>query len=137
MAADPRDMVQHNVKCGECGAQMKLRSSTFGIFYGCSRYPKCKGAHGAHQKTGAPLGIPADSRTKGMRIKTHAALDRLWSGGAVSRGTAYAWLAEKLGISSKECHVGRFDYERCEKALATLAGVSVTVVKQWSNEQDD
>ena len=30
-------------KCPECGARMVLRSSRFGQFYGCSRFPECEG----------------------------------------------------------------------------------------------
>jgi len=30
-------------KCPKCGAKMKKRRSKYGYFWGCSRYPKCKG----------------------------------------------------------------------------------------------
>ena len=33
---------QH-IACPKCGAEMKLRTGRKGYFYGCSRYPECKG----------------------------------------------------------------------------------------------
>jgi len=32
-----------DLKCPLCGAPMELREGKFGRFYGCTRYPKCKG----------------------------------------------------------------------------------------------
>lgn len=32
-----------NVKCPDCGGEMTPRKSQFGIFWGCKKYPKCKG----------------------------------------------------------------------------------------------
>lgn len=34
---------ESDVICPKCGAKMKLRQSSWGPFYGCSRYPKCDG----------------------------------------------------------------------------------------------
>lgn len=32
-----------NVTCPECGGEMISRQSKFGIFWGCKKYPECKG----------------------------------------------------------------------------------------------
>lgn len=29
-------------ECPDCGAEMRLRRSDYGPFFGCSNYPKCK-----------------------------------------------------------------------------------------------
>lgn len=34
---------QYISRCPECGAEMVLRTSRYGKFYGCSNYPRCKG----------------------------------------------------------------------------------------------
>ena len=34
--------VEYNMFCPECGAKMKLKTSRFGVFSGCSNYPICK-----------------------------------------------------------------------------------------------
>lgn len=36
-------MKPENVKCPECDGPMKPRKSKFGIFWGCERFPLCKG----------------------------------------------------------------------------------------------
>lgn len=55
------------VSCGECQAPMLLRESRFGKFYGCTRFPECRGTHGAHPD-GRPLGVPANAETKEARV---------------------------------------------------------------------
>lgn len=37
-----------NGKCPECGGNLILREGTYGRFYGCSNYPKCKYTHPAY-----------------------------------------------------------------------------------------
>jgi len=105
--------------CPECGGQMVLRNSRYGLFYGCTGYPECRAAHGAHAD-GRPLGTPADAATKKLRIEAHAVFDRLWKGGSMSRSAAYRWLREAMELSEAEAHIGRFTSEQC---LALMAKV--------------
>ena len=35
--------IQPGISCPECGSSMKLRNGKFGEFYGCSKFPYCKG----------------------------------------------------------------------------------------------
>lgn len=35
---------ENRVKCPECGAKMILRNGKFGEFYGCTKFPGCKGS---------------------------------------------------------------------------------------------
>ena len=50
-------------KCPKCGAEMRLRDSYRGKFYGCSKFPECRGTrdYSGPQKTcpacGAPMGL--------------------------------------------------------------------------------
>lgn len=100
-----------------CGAAMVLRQSRFGPFWGCSRFPACKGSHGAHPD-GRPLGVPADEATKRARIAAHQAFDEYWRGiRGMKRGTAYHWLQGQLGLSAEECHIGRFDAATCRRVI--------------------
>ena len=39
----PQAVVRNDVQCPECGKPMVERKSTKGSFYGCSRFPKCRG----------------------------------------------------------------------------------------------
>ena len=117
------------IRCGECNAPMVLRSSKKGktlfernhdLFYGCSRFPLCTGTHGCHAD-GKPLGIPGNQETKLARNRAHAAFDRLWKEGGLSRSAAYVWLAGQLGISKKDCHIGEFDQEQCDRVVAVCS----------------
>lgn len=108
--------------CPDCGSDMVLRDSRFGLFYGCVRYPACDCTHGAHND-GTPLGVPANKETRQARMDAHAVFDRLWKGAtkggkSAARKKAYRWLREQLGLSKEECHIGRFDIEMCKKVIA-------------------
>jgi ssDNA-binding Zn-finger/Zn-ribbon topoisomerase 1 len=102
--------------CPECGAEMVLRGSRFGLFYGCERYPDCKAAHGAHAN-GKPLGVPANEETKKARIAAHNAFDQLWKSGKMKRKDAYKWLSKALEMKIEKCHIGAFDAETCERVI--------------------
>jgi hypothetical protein len=113
---DPKP-TKYDLKCPDCGKQMILRSSKYGLFYGCVGYPGCKGAHGAHPD-GSPLGIPATKETKQARIRAHEAFDKLWKSGGMTRTEAYAWIAKELG---RTVHMGSADIELCERVVAAVA----------------
>lgn len=109
------------LNCPECGARMRLiESRRFKrLFWSCSRWPDCDGAHGAHPD-GRPLGEPADKATRKRRHEVHEAFDWLWQEGHMPRSGAYKMLAGRLGLDDPDCHIGRFDIETCDKALAAL-----------------
>lgn len=107
--------------CPNCGCDMILRDSRYGLFYGCSRWPLCDSTHGAHAD-GSPLGIPADKETRQARLAAHASFDQLWrnspkKGIKSARSKAYAWLREQLCLSTEECHIGRFNLVMCAKVV--------------------
>lgn len=106
--------------CPECGWSMVLRTSKFGLFYGCTQFPACTAAHGAH-KDGRPLGIPANKATKDARIKAHAAFDRLWKDKHMKRKEAYVWMQGAMSMTADDAHIGRFTIEQCEQLEAAVA----------------
>ena len=63
------------MKCPECNADMVLRDSKYGKFYGCSTFPQCRATHGAHPN-GKPLGFPANKELKELRMKAHRELEK-------------------------------------------------------------
>lgn len=115
------------VICAECGSPMRLRPSRFGDFYGCTRWPRCDGAHGAHPD-GRPLGVPASKQTKRARMSAHAEFDRLWKSGLMRRDEAYAFLAEIMEIPRDQAHIGQFTCEQAEELVRRL--------RRWSAETD-
>jgi len=65
-------------------------------FYGCSRYPDCKGTHGAHPN-GKPLGVPADTETKQLRMDAHKLCGKIWGEWNTldcDKEAMYSWLKE-------------------------------------------
>lgn len=138
-----------------CGGVMVLRHSPKynRKFYGCSNFPDCKAAHGAHPD-GSPLGVPADKATKAARIQAHEAFDKLWESALdlytfsrrpsrkhrrgiiqIARRRAYTWLQERLGMTPDDCHIGRFDIETCERVVVACDGVTPADVRAWAKER--
>ncbi len=99
---------------------MILRTSRYGLFYGCSRWPDCDATHTAHPN-GEPLGIPGDKATKAARIRAHDAFDTLWKdNGPMKRGQAYRWMQKTLDLTPDEAHIGRFDIPMCERVIEAV-----------------
>lgn len=139
------------LECPECGARMHLRDSTHGKFYGCERYPDCQATHGAHETTGAPLGVPGDRSTREARQRAHSAFDPLWDnalrmyeGGGVrgpkfllrvARSRAYAWLADHLSMTREECHIGKMDAFHCELVVRVCGGKQPEDIRAWARQR--
>lgn len=113
-----------DVLCNVCGAKAELvdNSVIYGRSYGKHPYmwlcPKCGAYIGTHPNN-APLGALANQETRDARKAAHHVFDQLWNHSKVfdSRGAAYRWLAEALGISRTECHIGHMDIEMCDRVL--------------------
>lgn len=123
----PGQVTEHAVICPECGAPMKLRRTAKfkwkngqnRLFYGCSKFPQCDGVHGAHPD-GRPLGVPGDKYTKAARQRAHRQFDALLAERGWSKGKAYRWLGEQMGMKTREevkakCHIAMFDAATCQQ----------------------
>ncbi len=53
-------------------------------------------------------------------MQAHRAFDPLWRGGKMKRSSAYAWLANQLGMPRKECHIGMFDLGLCQRVVGAV-----------------
>jgi ssDNA-binding Zn-finger/Zn-ribbon topoisomerase 1 len=145
-------MSGQSLTCPDCGGTMRLKSSRFGPFYGCSNWPACDCTHGAHPN-GEPLGIPADKETRQARTAAHAVFDPLWQNwqeaysGApepgrkkakdnnlkrAARYRAYVWLASTLDLPFSECHIGLFDKATCARVIHACKGMDSTQVRAWA-----
>ena len=123
---------RRDLKCGECGAQMVLRKSKKykTPFYGCSRFPECRGAHGAHPD-GRPKGVPADRKTNEARARAHAIFDRIWTQQRMTRHQAYAWMSRAMGLSADAAHIGNFTLEQCGRLIELVAHAFPGVRTVW------
>ena len=120
----PLKVREFELICPECGAPLKLKKSKYGVDYACTRRDTdgCKGSHGAHPD-GTPLGVPADQRTKRLRMVAHNAFDPLWKGeraSFASRGEAYLWMQITMGMNKHEAHISRFGRDDCKKLVEAI-----------------
>ena len=96
------------------------RPDLFGFkFWLCEPCGAYVGTH-KNSKDHAPLGRLANAELRRLKQKVHAAFDPWWHSGLMKRGTAYAKLADLLGIEQRECHIGMFSEDRCREALSKL-----------------
>ena len=89
----------------------------FGKIYIC--FP-CNAYVGSHKNTEEPLGTVAKIGRRNARMRAHAAFDPLWKNGGMTRFEAYKWLADKLDIKLKNCHIGYFDEVLCNRVIQIL-----------------
>lgn len=118
-------MKRVNIKCPYCGAPAFLRPASLvrsharpgDEVYICSRYPACDAYVSAHRENHLPMGTLADKQLREKRRETHAALNRLWEHGLMTRKEAYRWLQVQLSLPESEAHIGRFSEFRCNQVI--------------------
>ena len=115
------------VVCDYCGAQAKLVTGREMYPYRPDLFKKrlyeckpCDAYVGTHENSGKPLGRLANKKLRGLKMQVHAKFDPIWKSGKMTRKKAYRWLSDGLCIKQSECHVGMFDEDTCEKALAFI-----------------
>lgn len=72
---------------------------------------------GTHSLTDQPLGRLANAELRRAKSKAHEVFDPLWKSGTMTRGQAYQWLSEQMGIEKKYCHIGMFNVSQCKKVV--------------------
>lgn len=115
---NPFKKARYDLTCGDCGAKMELISTAKykRPFYGCSRFPECRGTVGA-RSDGKPLGTPTDAAGRAARISAHDVFDRIWKSNTKNRGEAYAWMQEVLCLPPEQAHIAMFTKEQCSKLI--------------------
>jgi hypothetical protein len=88
-------------------------------FWQCAPCDAWVGTH-VNSMRHAPLGRLANAELRALKQKCHAIFDPVWKKGGIGRKEAYKRLAEKMGIPREECHIGKFDEDRCRLALEVL-----------------
>jgi hypothetical protein len=83
-------------------------------FYICRPCDAWVGCHGSGV---TPLGRLANAELRRAKMAAHAAFDPLWKRRTMKRSAAYKWLADSLAIDPKDCHIGMFDVQTCERVV--------------------
>ncbi len=122
------------VKCDYCHGEAKLVSGReiyphrpdlvakqFWRCEPCDAYVGCHRRHPKDNRDGTkPLGRLANAELRREKQRAHAAFDPIWKSGQMRRKAAYAWLAEQLGISRANCHIGMMDVDACRAVVAAV-----------------
>ena len=78
-----------------------------------------------------PIGHLANKELREAKREVHRVFDVLWQSGylrhlqergdfaskSLCTGIAYKWLAERIGIPARNCHIGVFTIEQCRQAV--------------------
>lgn len=86
-------------------------------FYLCE---PCNAYVGTHKGSTTSLGTVANAELRAKRTQLHHLFDPLWQDGTMTRQEAYRWLADRMGIKKKQCHIGIFDIRACIEAIDIL-----------------
>lgn len=89
----------------------RLHGKSFWLCRPCDAYVGC------HAGTANPLGRLANAELRAAKMRAHAAFDPIWRDGKVGRTEAYRWLANRLGLSRRDAHIGNFDIELCNRVV--------------------
>lgn len=116
-----------SVKCDYCGndAEKVTGADVYPhrpdlsekIIYRCT---PCEAHVGCHPGSDKPLGRIANKTLRKAKMEAHAAFDPLWRGRKMSRGMAYAWLAQSLNMRPDDCHIGMMDVADCKRVVAAV-----------------
>lgn len=117
------------IHCPYCGKQAKVVPAfrvwpqrREGYAFVCRDYPRCDAYVGCHGRKPIPLGTMANRDLRRHRRNAHAAFDRIWRDGHMTRPEAYAWLAQRLGIERADCHIALFGEPTCRAVMAVSFG---------------
>lgn len=102
-------------------------------FYQCA---PCDAYVGCHPGTTKPLGRLADEKLRRAKNRAHAAFDPLWKDEGMKRGSAYAWLADRLGIKKEDCHIGMFDVDQCAAVVAACNDRRAKRNAKWADRAE-
>lgn len=89
----------------------------FWVCRDCKAYVGCHKRSPRYGNGTVPLGNLATRELRKWRNKAHAAFDKLWKDGPLTRTSAYFLLSNSLGVSVKMCHIGQFSIAQCEKTI--------------------
>lgn len=133
----------HPTVCNICGGEVILISNALiyrkpkgsGKCYVCT----CCGARvGTHiKKPSEAYGILSDREMRKARMRCHELLDIHWrhkKHRVRYRSAMYKWLAKKMQIDVKACHIGRFDMEKLNMAIEILEKVKYAEAKMDKRE---
>ena len=99
----------------------KYQHLKFWLCRRCNAYVGCHKKHKVYSPDGTtPFGSLANQELRSLRNRVHNLFDPLWKYSKVSRNKMYQWLAGKMEMDIKECHIGSFNRRQCQRAIEIL-----------------
>lgn len=85
----------------------------------------CDAYVGCHKDTTIPFGSLANATLRLKRKEAHSYFDPIWEhlidrydmSKSQARKQVYSWLANKMQITLKQCHIGKFNYNQCIEVI--------------------
>ena len=110
---------EYFVICPKCNIRANLQYSQNlqKYIYIC---PVCQAKVAAHFSDLAPMGFPANRKTRQLRYEAHIMLNTLAKLQGMSRKQSYDWLAKKLGKNKADTHIGNFTVDELYKCIKLL-----------------
>ena len=115
-------------ECDYCGGDVKIANNkeVYGRSYGKWPYVYlcecCNSYVGIHPDTDIPLGTLADSALREKRRRSKGVFMGWVKRSGLSLNSAYAVLAEGIGIEVPACHFGMFNEDQCVLAENWIKG---------------
>lgn len=113
------------MKCDVCQSERVFYASN-AVLYG-SEYGKwpmiyicedCTAWVSCEPGTDTPRGPLVSQEVHQARKRAHAAFDPIWrEKKLMARSDAYGWLAEQMGMTRKECHIGLMNDEQADRVV--------------------
>lgn len=115
----------HEVYCPYCSNKAEIKTGkdiyphrpdlAHRVFFACM---PCGAWVGTHESSQKPFGRLANKELRKLKSQAHNAFDALWRDYKImSRRRAYKWLAGRMQIKPKWCHIGQFNEEQCRKVI--------------------
>lgn len=101
-------------------------------FYVCN---PCDARVGCHNDTVKPYGRLANATLREARGRAHDLFDPLWRGPGLRRNSGYAWMAEVMGLTRQQAHIGMFDLDQCNRLIEIIESTPGNPVLDWVNAQ--
>lgn len=138
------NVVEVGVKCQYCGNKAKKvlgnviyphkKSLWKNKFFHCA---PCDAYVGCHKTTNGQfksMGQLANRELRRLRIRAHNAFDPMWRDTGIARNKCYAWLAGKMRVPIRDCHIGMFNETQCQKVIEFCKDVTpetLEKLKKW------
>lgn len=137
--------------CGECAVLVtgdvvmpKIHKVHLKHYWFCKPCDAWVACH-ENSPTLKPVGRLANADLRAAKRATHGAFDVLWMAGFLrqsrTRGdaasksdcisVAYSWLAERMGLPAKVCHIGSFNVDQCNQAQQICENLGNELLKRY------